>query len=72
MGAGQISGIVFIILLYVLRASNGSMALPLTLLNVLMVGALISLRVKESKLILQDKSGENQGCVKVAAAAENG
>lgn len=56
MGSGQISGIVFIIMLYVLRASNGMMTLPLTLLMALMLAAfVISLRVRESTLIQADE-----------------
>ena len=52
MGSGQISGIIFILLLYLLRASNGLMTLPLTLLMALMAAAFfVSLRVKESSLI---------------------
>jgi len=57
MGSGQISGIIFILLLYLLRASNGYMTLPLTLLMALMVIAfIVSLRVKESTLILDQGS----------------
>ena len=52
MGSGQISGIVFILLLYLLRSSDGQMTMPLTILMALMVVAVIvSLRVKESALI---------------------
>jgi len=52
MGSGQVSGIVFILLLYLLRSSNGLMTVPLTLLMVLMAAAfIVSLRVKESTLI---------------------
>ena len=52
MGSGQVSGIIFIVLLYVLRSSNGLMTLPLTILMALMIVAFIfTLRVKESALI---------------------
>ncbi len=52
MGSGQVSGIVFIVLLYVLRAPDGLMTLPLSILMILMAGALVvSLRVEESKLM---------------------
>lgn len=52
MGSGQISGIVFILMLYLLRASNGLMTIPLTVLMALMaVAFIVSLRVKESALI---------------------
>lgn len=52
MGSGQVSGIVFIILLYVLRSKNGMMTLPLTILMAFMVAAFaVSLRVTESTLV---------------------
>ena len=52
MGSGQVSGIIFILLLYLLRSSNGLMTVPLTILMALMaVAFIISLRVKESVLI---------------------
>jgi cyanate permease len=52
MGSGQVSGIAFILLLNLLRSSNGSMALPMTLLIALMALAFMaSLRVKESSLV---------------------
>ena len=57
MGSGQVSGVVFILLLYVMRAPNGSMALPLTLLLALMIAAAgISLRVQESDVIRQERA----------------
>ncbi len=56
MGSGQVSGIVFILLLYLLRASDGLMTMPLTLLMVLMaVAFIVSLRVKESLLIQNEE-----------------
>ncbi len=57
MGSGQISGIIFILLLYLLRASDGLMTIPLTVLMALMALAfIVSLRVKESELIqMEDK-----------------
>jgi len=55
MGSGQVSGIVFILLLYILRSSSGRMTLPLTILMALMaVAVIVSLRVKESMLIQND------------------
>ncbi len=52
MGSGQVSGIVFILMLYLLRASDGMMTIPLTALMALMTAAfVVSLRVKESVLI---------------------
>lgn len=57
MGSGQVSGVVFILMLYVMRAPNGSMALPLTLLLALMIAAAgISLRVQESDVIRQERA----------------
>ena len=47
MGSGQISGIIFILMLYLLRASDGLMTIPLTVLMALMaVAFIVSLRGK--------------------------
>lgn len=52
MGSGQISGILFILMLYLLRSPAGLMTLPLTILIALLaVGFVVSLRVKESTMI---------------------
>lgn len=52
MGSGQVSGIIFIILLNVLTSKNGSMTLPLTILLVFMAAAFVfTFRVKESSMI---------------------
>lgn len=52
MGSGQISGIIFIILLYLLRSPKGSMTLPMTLLIALMIfAAAASINVKESVVV---------------------
>jgi MFS family permease len=51
MGAGQISGILFIVLLYGLQSGSGSMQLPLTILVGCMVAALVlTAALKESEL----------------------
>jgi sugar phosphate permease len=73
MGSGQISGIAFIILLYVLRSSNGMMTVPLALLMVLMSFSLvISLRIQES-LLIQNGKDKNKTTVNkdVRTAVEN-
>lgn len=67
MGSGQVSGILFIILLYLLRSSNGLMTFPLTILMVLMAAAFaVSLRVTESALI---QTGKEDGTAKQETAA---
>ena len=73
MGSGQISGIAFIVLLYVMRASNGMMTVPLSLLMVLMgLSFVISLRIKESLLIQNGKAkGENIANQDVLPAVNN-
>ncbi len=57
MGSGQVSGVVFILLLYVMRMPNGSMIFPLTFLIALMILAtVISTRVQESEVIKQERA----------------
>lgn len=54
MGSGQVSGVLFILLLYGLRGAHGSMTLPMTVLVALMVVALgCSLHVEDSTVIQQ-------------------
>lgn len=72
MGSGQVSGIVFIVLLYLLRSSNGSMALPMTMYLVLMVlAAVVSLNVKESAVIRQNQETNTAQSVCGAVAEED-
>lgn len=50
MGSGQVSGIVFIIMLYALQSAHGSMTLPLTLLvAVMIVATVLTFSVRESR-----------------------
>ena len=55
MTAGQISGILFILLLYGMQTDSGSMILPLSILFALVIAALfVSSRLKESAIIRAD------------------
>lgn len=62
MGSGQVSGVVFIMMLYLLRGSDGSMILPLTILVLLMAAAVaMSLRVRESSVFEQKRNAAVPG-----------
>lgn len=51
MQSGNLSSILFLVLLYGLQSESGSMAIPLTILIILMmVGTILSLRLREEKI----------------------
>ncbi|MEE8738266.1 MAG: MFS transporter [Bifidobacterium sp.] len=62
MGSGQITGILFILLMYGLQLHNGSMIIPLSVMIVLMVAAAVAAaRVRESALLASsDIAADNQ------------
>lgn len=52
MGSGQVTGILFILLMYGLQLPNKSMAIPLSVMIALMVvAAFAAIRVRESTLL---------------------
>ncbi len=66
MAAGQISGILFILLLYGMQTDSGSMIIPLSILFALVVvGLIVSSRLKESAIIQAEAPTD------VAEAKEN-